>query len=412
MKLEPLIVGLDIGTTKICCVVGEIEEDGALNVIGVGTAPSKGLRKGVVINIESTVQAIREAVEEAEVMCGREIDEVYTGISGAHIFGITSKGMIVIKDGEIQETDIHRVVDAAKAVNIPADREVVHILPQEFIVDDQDGIREPIGMSGMRLEARVYIVTAAVTSAQNLIKCANRTGLHVADIVLQQLASAEAVLMPDEKDLGVALVDIGGGTTDLAIFTEGSLKYTSVISIGGNHFDNDLAVGLRTPVREAEKLKKRWGAARVQDIDPEETIEVPTVGGRDARIAPRRDMAQILEYRADELVELIAQEIERSGYQQLVAGGVVFTGGTSQLPGLVEMAEDRLGLPCRLGTPRNVRGLADIVSSPQFSTGVGLTQYGLKYDGDQKFRIRERNVFGKVKTRMSEWFGDVVAAMF
>jgi cell division protein FtsA len=412
MKSEPLIVGLDIGTTKICCIVGEIDPDGGLNVIGVGTAPSKGLRKGVVINIESTVQSIREAVEQAEVMCGREIDEVYTGISGAHIYGIESKGMIVIKGSEIAEGDIHRVVEAAKAVNIPADREVIHILPQEFIVDDQGGVREPIGMSGMRLEALVYIVTAAVTSAQNLIKCANRTGLHVADIVLQQLASAEAVLMPDEKDLGVAIVDIGGGTTDIAIFTEGSLKYTSVISIGGNHFDNDIATGLRTPVREAERIKKKWGVARVEDVAEDETIEVPTVGAREARVESRRELARIVEARAWELVNYVEAELEKSGLKDLLAAGVVFTGGTSQLPGLTALAEERFGLPCRLGHPRNVRGLADIVQSPQFATGVGLMLYGLKYDGEKKFRIREDNIFARVRSRMGQWFGELAAAIF
>lgn len=412
MKSEPLIVGLDIGTTKICCIVGEIDADGGLNVIGVGTAPSKGLRKGVVINIESTVQSIREAVEQAEVMCGREIDEVYTGISGAHIYGIESKGMIVIKGSEIAEGDIHRVVEAAKAVNIPADREVIHILPQEFIVDDQSGVREPIGMSGMRLEALVYIVTAAVTSAQNLIKCANRTGLHVADIVLQQLASAEAVLMPDEKDLGVAIVDIGGGTTDIAIFTEGSLKYTSVISIGGNHFDNDIATGLRTPVREAERIKKKWGAARLEDVGADETIEVPTVGAREARVESRRELARIVEARAWELVNYVEAELQKSGLKDLLAGGVVFTGGTSQLQGLTALAEERFGLPCRLGHPRNVRGLADIVQSPQFATGVGLMLYGLKYDGEKKFRIREDNIFARVRSRMGQWFGELAAAIF
>ena len=412
MKSEPLIVGLDIGTTKICCIVGEIDPDGGLNVIGVGTAPSKGLRKGVVINIESTVQSIREAVEQAEVMCGREIDEVYTGISGAHIYGIESKGMIVIKGSEIAEGDIHRVVEAAKAVNIPADREVIHILPQEFIVDDQGGVREPIGMSGMRLEALVYIVTAAVTSAQNLIKCANRTGLHVADIVLQQLASAEAVLMPDEKDLGVAIVDIGGGTTDIAIFTEGSLKFTSVISIGGNHFDNDIATGLRTPVREAERIKKKWGVARVEDVAEDDTIEVPTVGAREARVESRRELARIVEARAWELVNYVEAELEKSGLKDLLAAGVVFTGGTSQLPGLTALAEERFGLPCRLGHPRNVRGLADIVQSPQFATGVGLMLYGLKYDGEKKFRIREDNIFARVRSRMGQWFGELAAAIF
>lgn len=412
MKQEPLIVGLDIGTTKICCIVGEVDADGNLNVIGVGTAPSKGLRKGVVINIESTVQSIREAVEQAEVMCGREIDEVYTGISGGHIYGFTSKGMIVIKEKEINEEDIRRVVEAAKAVNIPGDREVVHILPQEFIVDDQDGIREPIGMSGMRLEAKVYIVTAAVTSAENLIKCANRTGLHVSDIVLQQLASAEACLTPDEKELGIALVDIGGGTTDIALFTEGSLKYTSVISLGGNHFTNDIAVGLRTPIREAERIKRKWGIARIEDVSDSEELEVPSVGGREPRKVPRRFLAQIIEPRTEEILNLLAQEIEASGYRDLLAGGVVFTGGTSQLEGLVPLAEDILQLPCRLGRPRNIKGLADIVSSPQYATGVGLMLYGLKYDGEKKFRIREHNVFGKARKRMGEWFGDLVAAMF
>jgi len=412
MKREPLIVGLDIGTTKTCCLVGEVDADGSLNVIGVGTAPSKGLRKGMVINIENTVQSIRDAVEQAEVMCGREIDEVYTGISGAHIYGINSTGMIVIKDGEIKEPDIYRVVEAAKAINIPADREVIHILPQEFMVDNQDGIREPIGMSGLRLEAKVHIVTAAVTSAQNLIKCANRTGLHVADIVLQQLASAEAVLAPDERELGDCLIDIGGGTTDLAVFTEGSLKFTSVISLGGNHFTNDVAVGLRTPIREAERIKRRWGAARMEDVEQTEMIDVPSVGERAPRSVPRRDLAAIIEPRAEEILELAGHEIGKSGYRDLLAGGIVFTGGTSQLPGLVEMAEEMYGVPCRLGAPRNVKGLADIVGSPQFATGVGLMHYGMKYDGDQKFRIRERNLFQKVANRMGDWFSDLVAAMF
>ncbi len=267
-------------------------------------------------------------------------------------------------------------------------------------------------MSGMRLEAKVYIVTAAVTSAQNLVKCANRTGLHVSDIVLQQLASAEACLTPDEKELGVALVDIGGGTSDIAIFTEGALKFTSVISLGGNHFTNDIAVGLRTPIREAERIKKKWGNSQVASVEEDEMLEVPSVGGREPRLVPRRFLAQIIEPRAEEIACLIKQELDDSGYRELLAGGVVFTGGTSQLNGLVETCEEILDLPCRLGAPRNVKGLADIVSSPQYSTGVGLMLYGLKYDGEQKFRIRENNLFGKIKDRMTDWFGELVAAMF
>lgn len=413
MKQDPIIVGLDIGTTKICCVVGEIDADGGLNVIGVGSAPSKGLRKGVVINIESTVQSIKEAVEQAEIMCGREIDEVYTGISGGHIYGITSSGMIVIKDQEINEDDIHRVVETARAVEIPSDREVVHILPQEFIVDDQDGIREPIGMSGKRLEAKVYIVTASVASSENLIKCANRTGLQVSDIVLQQLASAEACLTPDEKELGVALVDIGGGTSDIAIFTESSLKYTSVISLGGNHFTNDIAVGLRTPIREAERIKKKAGIARVGDVVDGEELEVPSVGGREPRKIPRKFLAQIIEPRAEEILNLLGKEIENSGYRELLAGGVVFTGGTAQLEGLIPLAEQILQLPCRVGRPRNIKGLVDIVGGPQYSTAVGLMLYGLKYDGVKRLRPRsEGSGFARIKKRVGDFLGDLVAAMF
>ncbi|RMF14120.1 MAG: cell division protein FtsA [Candidatus Dadabacteria bacterium] len=412
MKPEPLIVGLDVGTTKICCIVGEPDSEGGINVIGVGAAPSRGLDRGVVANIESTIESIKEAVEQAEVMCGRELSDVYIGISGSHIAGMTSKGMVVIRDREIRETDIHRVVDAARAVNIPADREVVHILPQEFIVDDQDGIREPIGMSGLRLEAKVYIVTAAVTSAQNLIRCANRNGLHVSDIVLQQLASAEACLTQDEKELGVAVVDIGGGTTDIAIFTEGTLKYTSVVSLGGNHLTSDVSVGMRTPARHAERIKRKYGIAHVDAVSADEMIDVPSVGGRPPRSEPRAELARIIQARVEEILCAVAYQIEESGYRDLLAGGIVFTGGTSQLEGLVEYAEVITGLPCRLGRPRNVKGLADIVASPQYSTGVGLMLYGLKYDGADRFRSRDGGMFRRVRTRMSEWFSELMAAMF
>jgi cell division protein FtsA len=413
MKREDLIVGLDIGTTKICCIVGERDPDGDVHIIGVGTASSRGLRKGMVINIESTIESIRRALEEAETMSGREINEVYTGISGAHIYGMTSKGMVVVKGKkEIRREDIERVLESAKAVNIPPDREVLHIIPQEFIVDNQDGIRDPLGMIGVRLEAKVHIITAAVTSAQNLVKCCQGAGLHVSDIVLQHLASAEAVLIPDEKEIGVALVDIGGGTTDIAVFTEGSLKYTSVISIGGNHFTNDIAIGLKTTIPQAESVKKAYGVARASLVTDDEMIEVQGVSIRAPQKIPRKFLARIIEPRAEELLQLIRAELEKSGYLDLLAGGVVFTGGTSQLTGLVEMAEELLRLPCRLGVPRGIRGLTDVVESPQFATGVGLVLYGAKYQGEHRFRIRDQQIFEKVFTRMREWWSDLKSALF
>ncbi|MFL5290589.1 MAG: cell division protein FtsA [Myxococcales bacterium] len=376
-KRGELVVGLDIGTTKICCIVGEATETG-LDVIGIGQHPSRGLRKGVVINIEATVASIKRAVEEAELMAGCEISAVYAGIAGGHIRGFNSQGVVAVKDKEVRPSDVSRVIDAARAINIPQDREIIHVLPQEFIIDDQDGIKEPLGMSGVRLEAKVHVVTAAVSSAQNIIKCCARTGLTVSDIVLEPLASAEAVLAEEEKELGVALVDVGGGTTDLAIFVNGAIQHTSVIPLGGNHLTNDIAVGLRTPMHEAERIKIQYGSAQSQVLERDETIEVPSVGGRAPRVLSRRILCEIIEPRVEELFQLVHREIQKAGQENLLASGVVLTGGSTQLAGMAELAEEVLGLPVRRGVPRNVGGLTDVVSSPAHATAVGLLLYGLK----------------------------------
>src|SRR3989440_6652562 len=376
-KKGNIIVGLDIGTTKICCIVGEVTPDG-IDVIGVGTHPSRGLRKGVVINIEGTVSSIRRAVEEAELMAGCEIASVYAGIAGGHIRGFNSQGVVAVKDKEVKQGDIARVLDAARAINIPQDREIIHVLPQEFIIDEQDGIKEPLGMSGVRLEAKVHIVTAAVSSAQNIIKCCARTGLTVADIVLEPLASAEAVLAEEEKELGVALVDVGGGTTDLAIFVSGAIQHTSVIPLGGDHLTNDIAVGLRTPLQEAERIKIQYGSAQVQMLERDETIEVPSVGGRAPRVLSRRILCEIIEPRVEELFQLVHREVQKAGQEDLLASGVVLTGGSTLLHGMPELAEEVLGLPARRGLPRNIGGLTDVVKSPQHATAVGLLHYAIK----------------------------------
>ncbi len=404
-KRENLIVGLDIGTTKICCIVGNMTDDG-LEIVGIGTSPSKGLRKGVVINIESTVEAIRKAIREAELMAGCEIKSVFAGIAGGHIKGMNSQGVIAIKNREVTQEDLQRVIDAAKAIAIPMDREVLHILPQEFIIDDQDGIREPLGMSGVRLEAKVHIVTGAVASAQNIVKSCNRAGVDVADIVLEQLASSEAVLSADEKELGVALVDLGGGTSDIAIFSEGAIKHTSVLSIGGDHLTNDIAVGLRTPMAEAEKIKQAYGCCLTSMVGKDETIEVPSVGGREPRILSRQLLAEILEPRVEEIFSLVNREIIKSGYGELIASGVVITGGSAILPGMPELAEQVFNLPVRRGLPVNIGGLIDVVNSPIYATGVGLVKYGSHNAQTQNFRIGEANVFERVIRRMKEWFGE------
>ena len=404
-KGENLIVGLDIGTTKICAIVGTMTE-GGLDIVGIGTSPSRGMRKGVVINIESTVTAIRKAIQEAELMAGCEINSVFAGIAGGHINGINSQGVIAIKSREVTAEDVRRVIDAAKAIAIPMDREVIHILPQEFIVDDQDGIREPLGMNGVRLEVRVHIVTGAVASAQNIIKSCNKAGVAVGDIVLEQLASAEAVLTADEKDLGVALVDIGGGTTDIAIFVDGAIKHTSVLLLGGNHLTNDIAVGLRTPAQEAERIKQKWGCCLTSMVGKDETIEVPSVGGREPRVLSRQLLAEILEPRVEEIFTLVNRELIKSGFENRISSGLVLTGGSAILPGMPELAEQIFNLPVRRGLPQGIGGLADVVNSPVYATGVGLVKYGSRNLQSSNFAIGQENVFDKVVRRMKEWFGE------
>jgi len=403
---QNVIVGLDIGTSKIACVVAESSPDGRIDVIGIGKHPSRGLRKGVVVNIESTVESIRLAVEEAEMMAGVDINSVFVGIAGNHIQGRNSHGVVATKNGEVTTEDVNRAVDAASAMAIPADQKILHILPQEYIIDQQDGIRKPIGMSGVRLEARVHMITGAVSSAQNIIKCCNRCDLDVADMVLEQVASSESVLSQDEKDIGVVLIDIGGGTTDIAVFIDGAICHTAVIPIGGDHLTNDLVIGLRTSAREADLLKIKYGSCMVDMISPDEQVEVPSVGGRSPRPMPRQIMAQILEPRVHELFELVSAELQRSGYQELIAAGLVLTGGSSLLEGMVELAEQTFdSLPVRLGRPQGVGGLVDVVSSPIYATGVGLLLYGQRYR-EHAPRKHPSQSSMSLWQRMRRWFGD------
>jgi len=404
-KRENIVVGLDIGTTKICAIVAEVGE-GAIDIVGIGTHPSRGLRKGVVINIDATVESIRKAVEEAELMAGVEIHSVYCGIAGSHIRGFNSHGIVAVKNGEVTASDVQRVIDAARAVAIPLDREIVHVLPQEFIVDEQDGIMEPLGMSGVRLEAKVHIVTAAVTSAQNIVRCCNRTGLEVNDIVLGQLAASEAVLIPDEKELGVALADIGGGTTDLVVFSQGAVRQTAVFGLGGNHLTNDIAVGLRTPLVESEKIKKKYGCALTSMVKKEEMIEVPSVGGRRARLLSRQILAEIIEPRMEEIFTLVHREILKSGYENLIPSGVVLTGGTACLEGLPELVEQIFNLPVRRGYPSGMGGLLDVVNNPMYAAGVGLVLYGRRHRSEGRLKSSDRNLFGKIAQRMKRWVTD------
>ena len=405
-KRDEQVVGLDIGTTKICAIVGEVSDEG-IDIVGIGSHPSKGLRKGVVVNIESTVSSIKKAVEEAELMAGCEITSAYAGIAGGHIKGLNSHGIVAIKNKEVVPTDVDRVIDAAQAVSIPLDREVIHVIPQQFIVDDQDGVRDPVGMSGVRLEAKVHIVTGAVTSAQNIIKCCNRAGLNVNDIILQQLAASEAALSQDEKELGVILIDIGGGTTDIAIYSNGSVVHTAVLTLGGNHLTNDIAVGLRTPAHEAERIKLKYGCSTAGLVHKDETIEVPSVGGRNPRVLSRQILAEIIEPRMEEIFTLVQQEITRSGCEDMAAAGLVLTGGTSIMEGVPELAEQIFNLPVRRGVPRGIGGLVDVVRSPMYATGVGLVLMGSTSAESKRFKIKDRNVYNKVKGRMKEWLGEM-----
>jgi cell division protein FtsA len=405
-RSENLIIGLDIGTTKICVIVAERTENG-VDIIGIGTHPSRGLRKGVVVDIDATVNSIKQAVEEAELMADCEITSVYAGIAGGHIDGFNSHGVVAVKDREVREGDIRRVIDAAKAVAIPMDREVIHVIAQEFIIDEQDGIREPLGMSGVRLEAQIHIVTAAVTSAQNIVKCANRAGLNVMDIVLEPLASAEAALASDERELGVCLIDIGGGTTDIAVFDEGSIKHTSVLGLGGYHITNDIAVGLRTPFDEAERIKKKFGVAAARFLSGDDILSVPSVGGRRPRQMSRKMLCEIIEPRVDEILNLARQELAKEGLANRIPSGVVLTGGCSALEGMAELAEEVFEAPVRHGIPRNIGGLQDVVRGPMYATGVGLAIFGASQEQDHaqsRFRIRDESIFGRVRQRMRDWF--------
>jgi cell division protein FtsA len=405
-RKDGMNVGLDIGTTKICVVVAERTQSG-VDIVGIGTHPSRGLRKGVVVDIDATVDSIKHAVEEAELMADCEITSVYAGIAGGHIRGFNSQGMVAVKEREVSDGDVRRVIDAAKAVAIPMDREVIHVIPQEFIVDEQDGIREPVGMSGVRLEAKIHIVTAAVTSAQNIVKCANKAGLNVMDIVLEPLASAEAVLTNDERDLGVCLIDIGGGTTDIAVFADGSIKHTSVLGLGGYHLTNDVAVGLRTPFEDAERIKIRFGMASARYLTSDDVITVPSVGGRRPREMSRKLLCEIIEPRMDEILSLVRQELVKGGVGGRIPSGVVLTGGCAALDGLQELAEEIFEVPVRIGVPSRVGGLQDVVRSPMYATAVGLVRFGFSQSqgrGGSRFRIRDESIFKRVKQRMRDWF--------
>ncbi|WP_295798876.1 cell division protein FtsA [uncultured Microbulbifer sp.] len=399
-----MIVGLDIGTSKVVAIVGEVAGDGALNIVGIGSHRSTGMKRGVVVNIESTVQSIQRAVEEAELMAGCEIHSVYAGIAGSHIRSLNSHGIVAIKDREVTQQDLDRVIDAARAVAIPADQKILHTLPQEYLIDNQEGVKEPLGMSGVRLEAKVHLVSGAVNAAQNIEKCIRRCGLEVEDIILEQLASSYAVLTDDEKELGVCMVDIGGGTTDIAVFTGGSIRHTGVIPIAGDQVTNDIAMALRTPTPHAEELKIKYACALAKLAREGETIKVPSVGDRAPRDLSRQALAEVVEPRYDELFTLVQAELRRSGFEDLCAAGIVLTGGSSKMEGAVELAEEIFHMPVRLAVPHGVSGLTDIVSNPIYSTGVGLLMYALKSEerasGRPSVQREENPWWDKVK----HWF--------
>ncbi len=404
---EKIIVGLDIGTTKICAVVGEVSQ-GEINIIGVGSHPSVGLRKGAVINIESTVESIKKAVADAELMAGCEISSVYVGIAGGHIKGFNSHGIIAIKGREITKHDVERVVEAASAVAIPLDRETIHTIPQEFIVDDQEAIQNPVGMTGVRLETKIHIVTGAVASARNIIKCCNKAGLAVCDIVLESLASGEAVLTPEEKELGCALADIGGGTTDLALFKGNNIKHIFELTLGGHNLTNDISIGLRTPLAEAEKIKIKYGTCLPESIRKGETIEVPGVGGRGVKQLPKDILAEILEPRVEEMFSILKREIYSNGLENAFPSGIVLTGGSSLLFGMSEIVESVFSVPVRVGEPVAIEGLKDVVKNPAFATGVGLVIFGSKNNRGRKLSDDENGLFSRLVNRMKQWFKDVI----
>jgi len=403
--VKNLIVGLDVGTSKVVALVGEVSAEGYVEVIGIGSHPSNGLKRGVVVNIEATVQSIQRAVEEAELMAGCEIHSAYTGIAGSHIRSLNSHGMVAIRDKEVLLADIDRVIDAAKAVAIPADQRILHILPQEYAIDNQEGIREPVGMSGVRLEAKVHIVTGAVSAAQNVVKCVQRCGLEVEDIILEQLASSYAVLGEDEKELGICMIDIGGGTTDIAVFTGGAIRHTAVIPIAGDQVTNDIAVALRTPTKYAEEIKIKYGCSLPLTADQNETIDVPGVAKRSPRQLSKKILSEVIHARYEELFMLVLAELRRNGLEELIASGVVLTGGASQIEGAAELAESVFQMPVRIGMPQHVRGLTDVLDSPSYATSVGLLLYGYRQQyegGSPELIVRNgmRGAWGRVKN----WF--------
>lgn len=399
-----LIVGLDIGTSKIVAIVAELLPDGSLKVIGLGQHLSRGLKKGVVVNIDSTMQAIQRAIEEAELMADCKIINVFTGIAGSHIKSLNSHGMVKIKDAEVSQMDVDRVVDTARAIALPADQQILHILTQEFIIDGQDDVREPLGMSGMKLEVKVHIVTGAVAAAQNIVKCIKRCGLEVSDLILQPLASSVAVLTEDEKELGVCLVDIGGGTTDIAVFKNGAIRHTAVIPIAGDQITNDIAVAFRTPTQSAEDIKVKYGCALRQLADARESVEVPGVEGREPRQLSIQTLAEVIEPRVVELYEFVQQELRRSGMEEMIASGIVITGGSSSMRGMVELGEEIFHTPVRLGLPRYIGGLSEVVGNPRYATGVGLVLMGKQQLERQLLGHMQSNAVGRVFERMKSWF--------
>ncbi|QTS83766.1 Cell division protein FtsA [Coxiella endosymbiont of Amblyomma nuttalli] len=400
-----LIVALDIGTSKIAALVGAVSQDNQIEVIGFGTHPSRGLKRGVVINIESTVRSIQHAIEEAELMAGCDIRSAYTGIAGGHIRSLNSHGIVAIRNCEVNQSDVDRVIDAAKAVAIPADQKILHVLPQEFIIDNQEGVREPVGMSGVRLEAKVHIITGAVSAAQNITKCVRCCGLQVGDVVLEQLASSHSVLTDDEKELGVCMVDIGGGTTDIAIFTEGAIRHTYVIPIAGDHVTNDVAVALRTPTQYAEQIKIKYASALPQKISAEETIQVPSIAKRPPKQIQKRGLAQVVAERYEELFELVLSELHHSGFKDLITAGVVLTGGASRVPGCIELAEHIFQMPVRLGLPQYVNGLVDVRENPIYATAVGLLIHWHQNQSNNRGRPVFDLEYGmSLWQRMKSWF--------
>jgi len=405
---KDIVVGLDIGTTKICALVGKISSDDSLEIIGIGTHPSNGLRKGVVIDIDDTVKSIEKAVEKAEDMAGCEIDAVYVGIAGGHIKSFNSEGAIPLKNREITKKDIERVIDAASAISIPMDREIIQTMVQEYIVDEQDGILNPVGMSGVRFGARVHIITAAVTSAQNIIKCANKAGLDVCDIILQAIASSDAVLTDEEKKGNIILIDFGGGTTDMAVFSKGAVRHTSVLPLGGSNLTYDLSIGLKISEKEAEKIKKTQGCGCLSLISKGEIVEVSAIDGRRRRIIPKRKIAEILEPRIEEIFSLLHEDLIRSEVDINLNCGVVITGGSAKLEGIIEVAEKIFNVPVRIGYPKDIEGISEIVKEPMYATAVGLVLYGLKErEKRRKFRIRDSNIFIRIMNTMKKWFNEM-----